>query len=640
MQLVTRCPLRAASILWLPKPHAYAITVVCKATFELAPGVSRLAREQEAPFENDVYLDDDESRSLDAASDLVPFKRNPEVLLVGHAHAPQGRAVTSLVARLTIAEVNKAVEVTGDRFVQPDGSISLPARFTKMPLRWERAAGGADTPNPVGLPMGGDAYPDLHGRIRLPNLAPVGQTIREPHDVVEPIGFGPLSPRWPTRAARLHRHAATFRPDAWHVRPLPADVERAYFNAAPLDQGLHELAGTERLILENLHPQHAQLRTRLAPVAPRATIDWGGGSQQDLPLVCDTLLIDADRGLAMLTFRGTVTLDVPERAGWIVITTDDTDEIEESATDPSIRQAPSEDLDTAETYAGPVDAAGVVLPFLASEAVRAAPTFGAPPLAPESAPVTPPATVVHDQAEMAPPASALAVLGRPHKTIGELVAEQHTHLPTPAPPALIVEPALDIPRSDETAEPPPLVGPLAFAEEPDVAEAPPSGEGEDAMGRPLPPPPEPEGTAPKKLPIDVFTLERCARIAARIARRKTDRDAILDAEKLASGDWDALAAHWTEVIQVGTARGKTASLDAWDEAYVDELEVERGVIAVEEYASLVIAAERNTAEARLVELGLPRGALIRIRRVWGRKMRNDARFAALVRSAVEAAADA
>ena len=634
MQIVTRCPLRAASILWLPRPHAYALTVVCKATFELAPGVSRLASEQEAPFENDVYLDDDEGRSLDAASDLVPFKRSPEVLVVGHAHAPDGRPVASLVARLTIAEIDKAIAVTGDRFVLPDGSISVPARFRTMPLRWERAAGGADTSNPVGLPMGGEAYPDLHGRIRLPNLAPQGHEIREPHDVVDPVGFGPIAPRWPARASKLHRHAATFQPDAWHVRPLPADVERAYFNAAPADQALHELAGTERLILENLHPQHALLRTRLAPIAPRATVDFGDGATQDLPLACDTLLIDADRGLATLTFRGTLALDVPERAGWIVLTLDDADDLEEIATDPSIHAGASEDLD-AETYAGHVDPSGVVLPFLSREAPRAAPTFGAPPLvAPAEVAPAPVHRTIGELVAPAVPAPAPV-----HRTIGEIVAEQRGQLPTPLPPPMVTEPALDIPSSGDVAEPPPLVGPIALPEEPLFGDgAPPSADGDDATSLPPPPPEEPAPPAPRELPLDAFPLELCARIAARIARRKADRAAILDAERLPDDEWERLAAHWAEVIREGTSRGKTATLDAWDEAYVDELEVERGVIAVEEYASLVIASERNTAEARLVELGLPRGALIRIRRVWSRKMRADATLAALVRSAVEAAA--
>ena len=719
MQLVTRCPLRAASILWLPKPHAYALTVVCKATFELSPGVSRLSRDQEPPFENDVYLDDDEARSLDAASDLVPFKRHPEVLVVGHAHAPQGAPVSSLVARLTIAEVDKAIEISGDRFILPDGSLSAPARFTKMPLRWERAAGGPDTENPVGIAMGADAYPDLHGRIRLPNLAPRGRSVREPHDVVEPIGFGPISPRWPSRAARLHRHAATFRPDAWHVRPLPAEVERAFFNAAPLDQGLHELVGTERLILENLHPEHPILRTRLARVAPRATVDWGNGAEQDLPLVCDTLLIDADRGHATLTFRGTLALDVPERTGWIVITADDGVD-DEISVDTAARPAAHEDLDMAETYAGPMDGAATVLPFLGRghaqrpaeppraatpfavpaeppRSVREPPTFGAPPLvdpprhfgapndppsfgapsfeqtaelSPVQMPDAPPPVGARGPADIAPPAAVprtmlaggLALGATPpaplSRTIGEMVAGQHVPAPALVPPPMVVEPPLAIPSSDASA-PPPIVGSLAHLAPATPADeeiedevdgsGPPSDEDdddyeeedededdedEDEEPAQEPPPPPPR----RALPLEEYPLERCARIAARVARRKADRPDILKKEDLTSQEWDELSAHWNGVVQDATTRGKTKPLDAWDEAYVAELEVERGPITVDEYASLIIASERNTASSRLDELGLPAGSFIRIRRVWGRKMRAEPSLAAQVRAATEAAA--
>jgi len=88
MDVVSSCPLRVASLVWQPRAGAFALTVVCKATFALAPGESPLTDEQDDPFEDDVHWDDDERRSLATASDLAPYKRRADVLVVGHAHAP------------------------------------------------------------------------------------------------------------------------------------------------------------------------------------------------------------------------------------------------------------------------------------------------------------------------------------------------------------------------------------------------------------------------------------------------------------------------------------------------------------------------------------------------------------------------
>src|SRR5512144_1119834 len=108
MDVVSTCPLRVASFAWQPWAGAWALTVVCKATFALEPGECRLVEVQEEPIEDDGYWDD-EARSLYAPSDLVPFKTRADVLLVGHAFAPGGRPVRALVARLQVGEVDKAV---------------------------------------------------------------------------------------------------------------------------------------------------------------------------------------------------------------------------------------------------------------------------------------------------------------------------------------------------------------------------------------------------------------------------------------------------------------------------------------------------------------------------------------------------
>jgi hypothetical protein len=369
MDLISRCALRVAKVVWRPGHGGFAFTAVCKATFELRPEVSPLAATQEPVVEGDVYAGQGGGPAL--ASEMVPFKKRPEVLVVGHAYAPEGRPVQALVARLVVGEIDKAIQVVGDRGFGPEGWLGEPEAFWRMPLVWERAAGGPGTYNPVGRPLGEAARADRFGRVPAPNLLPAGMMLRSRGEFVPPVGFGPIAPLWPSRAACLQRHAAGWDPSRWHERPLPDDIDLGYLNAAPTDQQRALPFGEEGIYLENLHPRFARLSTRLAPVVPVATVDHGAGPQA-LQLRCDTLVIDTDRGLAMLVWRAHVLLDHPDRPGRVVVTGPAAPEAESAAWsgDPSDGTATV----TAEAFM-PLSAA---LPF--SDAAAHAPS-SAPPRA-------------------------------------------------------------------------------------------------------------------------------------------------------------------------------------------------------------------------------------------------------------------
>jgi hypothetical protein len=314
MDVVSAPPLRASSILW--QGTTRVLTVVCKVTFALAPGESTLAADPEGIHEHDTHEGDDPAKSIVAPSDLVPFKGRADVILVGNAFAPRGEPVRSLVARMIVGELDKAIEVQHDRAWGHEGALHEGSRFTSMPLAYERAAGGPDTSNPVGVRV--DARPNTYGMVALPNLQPPGLQISTRTDVIPPVGFGPIAPMWPSRREKLGRHAATWSPRSWNQTPLPRDIEPAYFNSAPRDQQIDELRIDERIILENLHPEVPRLVTRLPGVRPRAFVDVGNRSPQpEVALLCETLWIDTARSICTLTFRGH--LENPPPSGRVII---------------------------------------------------------------------------------------------------------------------------------------------------------------------------------------------------------------------------------------------------------------------------------------------------------------------------------
>ncbi|UQA62403.1 DUF2169 family type VI secretion system accessory protein [Polyangium aurulentum] len=317
MEVVSVCPFRVASLVWQPRRGGWVLSVVCKATYDLAPVQARLAVEQDEPNEGDNHWDDDPARSIYSPSDLVPFKVRADVVLVGNAFAPRGEPARSIMTRLVVGSIDKSIEAFGERVFGQDGSLREGNRVSKVPLRYERAAGGPETHNPVGVRQ--DLPPDAYGAAPVPNLQPPGLLVASRADTITPTGYGPIAPTWPSRMEKLGAYASVLGNARWSEHPVPDDIDPSYFNCAPHDQQIDTLRDSERIVLENLHPQHARLVTSLPGLHPRAFILRPGAGAQDLAMKCDTLWIDTDRGQCTVTWRGQIGLDRPNALGRVVV---------------------------------------------------------------------------------------------------------------------------------------------------------------------------------------------------------------------------------------------------------------------------------------------------------------------------------
>jgi hypothetical protein len=299
MDFSTQPSFNLGTLLWTPRAGEWNLSVIVKATFTLAPGASNVSAPQQDTVHDDVSWDQHTPTSLYAPSDYVPPKPRADVLLVGRACAPGGAAVESLIARLQIGHFSKSVRVIGDRvwMSTPEGPRpSRPRPFTELPLRYERAARCGD--NLGGIPIG-------------PGIAVAGQPLPniEPFDEQSTRatpGFGALPPGWRMMRSPSPQEAWAF---VSRLRtspvPPPQNLDWGVLNAAPRDQQIDQILPGSTLVLENIHPRHARFETRLPEVRPNVTrVDARTGASSDVAMRCDTLWIDADREILVMTWRG------------------------------------------------------------------------------------------------------------------------------------------------------------------------------------------------------------------------------------------------------------------------------------------------------------------------------------------------
>ena len=273
----------AAERAWVRDKNGAEVWIVAvKATYDIRPdGRLELAEEQEEVCRTAVSRAEPGQSSLLRESDLVRTKASADVVLNGHAYAPQKKPVEQADVTMTIAGQSKTLRVFGDRCwdrTLTGVKMSPPEPFLKMPLTYERAYGGFDRKsentkktgwekrNPIGCSFAmhsqnliGEAGPN----IELPNAA-----IRSWNHRPAPAGFGLIARDWSPRV----EWAGTYD-DAWNNkrRPLvPLDFDDRFFQAAPVDQQSPKpLRGGEQVVLENLTPDG-----RLEFVLPRVRLGF------------------------------------------------------------------------------------------------------------------------------------------------------------------------------------------------------------------------------------------------------------------------------------------------------------------------------------------------------------------------------
>ena len=102
--------------------------------------------------------------------------------------------------------------------------------------------------------------------------------------------------------------AAIVNDDGVPCAPIPRGFDYAAFNVAPPEQQLEVLSPTAQIVLDGLGPG-GRRTARLPGLKPRVFVLTGSGfggarPPEEIVLRCDTIWIDADRGVCTLVWRG------------------------------------------------------------------------------------------------------------------------------------------------------------------------------------------------------------------------------------------------------------------------------------------------------------------------------------------------
>lgn len=318
LQLKNSSPFAPAIALFPDEQGIDTLYLVVKGTFTLGEALS-LAEQQVPPVPADEYWGEPGASSLKYASDMHLRKPATDVVLVGRALAPDGKAAEQVDVGIAVGERRKLARVFGDRSWRKDGaSFTPPEPFESLPLVYERAFGGtheadpeqglvlAEERNPVGLGFRGRRGDEEAEGRALPNIEDAQNLIERWGDAPAPQGFGFVAPAWLPR----RNHAGTYD-EAWQAGRapyLPEDFDSRFFNAAHPDlicDGF--LKGGEPIQVVGASPR-GRLKFRL-PICDFDVKAKVAGRVETPPLDLETVLIEPDEERLCLIWRAAVPCD-------------------------------------------------------------------------------------------------------------------------------------------------------------------------------------------------------------------------------------------------------------------------------------------------------------------------------------------
>lgn len=133
-----------------------------------------------------------------------------------------------------------------------------------------------------------------------------------------------------------------------------------------------------------------------------------------------------------------------------------------------------------------------------------------------------------------------------------------------------------------------------------------------------------------------MTLDECAQIRAALNIKGADKPALLERHELTEASWNRFEREHLKAIDEAVQAGDLSLLERYDDAYVVGQDKARGsAIDSLAYAKIQVGRERGAIATVLEELGIGRNELLRLDRVWRRRLAANPNLADQVEDEME-----
>jgi len=316
LELKNHTPLTAEIIPGLDKDGYDYASLIIKGNFVLNPNNKNLLLSQQPAkiVKADKHYDEPDNSSVQYESDTAILKAGTDIVLNGHAYAPNNQAVQKIDVGVQINDKNISYRVFGDRQWIKNGlnwGTTAPQRFERLPLIYENAFGGVDAStleddliqysefNPIGKGFVGNKKSPVEG-LHLPNIENPQALISHYKDKPMPVGFGFISRSWQPRVSLAGTYDENWQNNRMPL--LPLDFDNKYFNAAhPNLITPQHLVGGEQILLKNVS-QLGDIGFVLPEWKAPVKVTVKGRSKSIQPLL-DTVVIEPDINNVALTWR-------------------------------------------------------------------------------------------------------------------------------------------------------------------------------------------------------------------------------------------------------------------------------------------------------------------------------------------------
>ncbi|MFB9245439.1 DUF2169 domain-containing protein [Massilia antarctica] len=274
---------------------------------------------------SDAFVGEPGLSALLYGDDFARYKPRCDVLFDAYAHAPDGQEVQEITVACQVGPMKKGIKVVGPRQwrkLMGIYTLTKPEPFTRMPLHYGHAFGGARTyqqgwgenrqtmtetmlANPAGIGWGGKRTGgDLDGE-SAPNLQALGETISSPTGNYTPVALSAVGRHWTPRSD----HAGTYDKH-WeeNVCPfLPEDFDEQHNQCAAADQQIAYPGGGETVILRNMMAGRPDVRFTLPRLDDlQVRILRTDYSTEILAPAVDTLFFETEKGSFSAIWRTSV----------------------------------------------------------------------------------------------------------------------------------------------------------------------------------------------------------------------------------------------------------------------------------------------------------------------------------------------